>query len=349
MSSGSSSSGVQKYEWSDDMKDRLNNALNRGERLALDSRYQPYGGQRNAGPAYNERAAIANMGNFAALTPSPVSYTDVNGVHHEGAYNLASDYTKDVLNGKYLSPSSPFADPSTKMMNQWGSVNPTVQRNQYAGNSPQFDAVRQQAADKLITNYKMAVEPEITRRMVMAGALGGSADDKARSMAQATLAKQLADTDAGLLNDQYRHSAGLEEAFLGRDFANQTNNKQLGAQLEENRIGRIGNAFQAERGRMGAAAGAGYGEQGLTMDRIRGLMETGALDRGFNQRDLDFRYQEDQDAKNWAYKQQDILWNLYTRALGGTSPTVTAYGGGGSGAGNALAAILGAAAFAPSY
>lgn len=340
--SGASSSGTQKYEWSDDMKDRLNNALNRGERLSLDGQYQPFQGQRYAPLAYNQQAAISNMGNFANLAPSPVSYTDVYGKQHQGSMNMATDQTQATLGGDYM-PGGIKGDPFSLQQNPWTSAAVTAGSNKYGGDSPYASSLKQQGMQDIVANYQSATEPELTRAAVMAGSFGGSQDQKARANAQTALGKSLTNYGNQFDQSQYERSAGLEQQRLQNDLQAQTTNKQIGFQGGEDFLNRGSSAYQNERGRQQGAAGMGYGEQGLTLDRINSLLQTGGLQQGQDQKGLDFNYQQNQEALNWPYKQQDILWNLYTRALGGTSPSVTAYGGGGSNTSNILAGLLGGA------
>jgi hypothetical protein len=87
-------------------------------------------------------------------------------------------------------------------------------------------------------------------------------------------------------------------------------------------------AFQNERGRQQSASGMGYGEQGLALDRIASLLQTGAVGRQVGdpqygnpgQQNLDFNYQQTQDANNWPFKLMQMLTGTVQHRAGQHRP-----------------------------
>jgi hypothetical protein len=139
-----------------------------------------------------------------------------------------------------------------------------------------------------------------------------------------------------------------EQQYLNNDLQNQQNNKQLGWQSTENQLNRGSSAYQNERQRQMGAAGLGYGEQGLALDRMGMNMQTGALDRQLGnpyqgipgQKKLDFNFSQQQDQNNWPFKILQMLGGQYGSAMGNTSQTTQAYGGNGN-LGGILGGLLG--------
>jgi hypothetical protein len=350
-SGGGGQSGDTTYNWNPSMQPRWDNLLNLSERAFFPqgvdgsypdlSTFKPYTAQRFTGPTYNERQAMANTSSMADVAPSPFSYTDIAGNNHVGNYNLATDQTGATIRGTYLN-----SDPYAKASNPWANANPVAERNQYSGASPYASAVKQQGMDDITGNYMKTVEPELTRQSVMAGAFGGSADQKARADAQAVLGKTLSNYGNQFDQSQYDRSANLEQQYLNSNLQNQQNNKQLGGNWFEQDQSRGSTAFQNERGRQQSASGMGYGEQGLALDRIASLLQTGAVGRQVGdqygnpgQQNLDFNYQQTQDANNWPFKLMQMLQGTYSTAQGNTGQQTQAYGG--SNLGGILGGLLG--------
>lgn len=344
--------------------------------------FKPYTDQRFAGPSYNERQAIANTSSLNSLADSPVSYTDPYGQFHQGSMNLATDMTQDTLNGRYLMSAS-ARDPSLNQSNPWNSVNPTVEtnpwagvsatvdRNQYAGDSPYAKNLKQQGMQDIVDMWTQGTKQDTDRMAILGGAFGGSDHQKAMANNAVALGRTLGNYQNQFDQGQLDRTTGLEESFIGRNLQNQQLDKQLGGQWGENYLGRnlqnqqnnkqLGwqsgeaalnresQAYQNERQRQMAAAGMGYGEQGLALDRINALMQTGALSRQLGdpytgqvgQNQLDFNYSQQQEANNWPFKLMQLLSGQYSTAQGNTGQQTQAYGGGNN-VGQILGGLLGA-------
>jgi len=360
--SSSGPSGTTKYEWNDDMRDRMNNQLNRAENLA-GTPWRPYdggvrlvgedgrlggdsrAGQRVADLAYGQRAAIANANSMMDMAPSPFSYRDATGQTRQGSFNSADQQIQDTLGGKYLgqAPGSQGGmefDPWThQFRNDAAGL-----KNQYSGmDSPYYRQMTQNVASDMADAYQRGTSADTTRMFNLSGAFGGSAHQNAVANNESAFAKQLGNTLAGMNADQFNRSAGLEEGSIGRQFNAQESllgRGEAGYQAGQERALR---GYEGERGRMAGLVGAGQNTQNLALDRLNMGAQMGGLLQGQNQRILDARYGDWQEQQNFPYKISDWLMGQYGRAMGGGGMNQSIYSGG-SNAGGILGSL--AAAYA---
>ncbi len=340
-SSGGSQSGDTTYNWNPSMQPRWDNYLNMMERSLYPagtegtnqdlSQFKKYTDPRFAGLAANQSAAIANTGFLSQQAQSPItSMTD------------ASKMTQDTLTGK-------FQDPFAGQDNPFAAYSPTVYRNEYSGpNSDAALAVKNQGMQDIVNAWQQGTNQDVERMGVLSGAYGGSDYQKAKANADMALGKSLGQYGNQFDQNQLDRSANYEQQFLNNTLQNQTNNKNMGGNWwqQSNALG--SQADQAERQRQMAAAGLGYGEQGLALDRLNASMQTGALDRQLGdpsqgrlgQNQLDFNYQQTQDQNNWPFKLMQMLTGTYSTAQGNTGQSMSAYSGG-SNLGGILGGLLG--------
>ena len=333
----SAPSGETKYTWSEDMQPRWNNVLNNAEWWSQSPRNSYPVEDRFAPMHGNLKAAIDNTRDFADLAPSPVDYTDAQGVFHKGSMSAADDFTQKTINGEFL-----HSDPTARRQNQWANVSPVAERNQFAGQSPWWQGIVKGGMDDITSAYDQGTRADTTRMAVLSGAYGGSAHQQKMANDQAALGKTLANYSNQMENSQYERSANLEQQFLNNNLQNQQLNKQLGGQWAENQMNRESGAYQNAAQRQMQAAGMGYNTQGLALDRLGMLMQTGRLGQEFDQRQKDFEYQDWLDVQNHPYKMIDWLTGNYGRAQGGMGANSTVYGGSGNTGGNILGGLLAA-------
>jgi hypothetical protein len=208
--------------------------------------------------------------------------------------------------------------------------------------------LKQQGLEDISNQYLNTTKQDTDRMAVLSGAFGGSDHQKAMANNEMALGKTLSNAGNQYDQAQFDRSANLEQQYLNNALQAQTTNKNLGGNWWEQDQGRGSNAFQSERGRQMAASGLGYGEQGLALDRTNALMQTGALSRQLGdpllgtpgQNQLDFNFQQTQDQNNWPFKLLQMLGGQYGSAMGNTSQTTQAYGGGGN-LGGILGGLLG--------
>jgi hypothetical protein len=275
MCGGGGGSAATTREIPDDLKPVWYGSIDRAVSES-EKQFQPYaGGDPNARIApmqWLHGKAAFNTEALADAIGSPAP-----------AINAAQNQATNTLNGNYLSgaQSSPYTRP-----------------NQYQGmNNPYFNQVLQQQQDSIRSNYDNTTSPELTRLMNMSGALGSSAHVKAMSNNQANLAKQLADTDAGMRNTQYDRSGAMDEAALGRGMQ----------------------AYEGERGRQMGAIQGGYGAQDSAFQRLQGLMGMGDMYRSYDQDVKNYQYQNYMDDQNENRYGLDFLTGVLSRAGGGFS------------------------------
>lgn len=309
MCGGSSApSGETKYTWNDDMRDRWNNALNQAEWMSdpWANGIQQYGDQRYAPLTGDQNEAIGYTRDLSRGSSSPL-----------GAMNAARDQITDTLEGRYLGS------------NPYGSAMAYADPNTYMGDSPQFRNMMRSGMDDIIGGYQRGTGADTTRMFNLSGAFGGSAHQNAVANNELALGKNLSNFADQMLNHQWDRSAQLSEANIARQQS-----------ARENAYGRGFNAYENERARQQGAVGMGQNEQPLALSRIQGLLGAGDLQRGANQQNLDFSYQNWIDQQNYPFKMADWLTGIYGRAQGGTSPNQQIYQSGASQAAPWLGAAL---------
>jgi hypothetical protein len=306
--------------------------LNRAGEVAGQD-YTPYTGQRVADLSPVTRGAIGGLWDLA------------NG-HPMG--DDAVNMTRRTLQGGY---SNPFAgaqggkDVSTQR-NSFGNPNVQSQRNQFAGENPYFMQQLDRGQSKIADAYKRGTSADTTRMFNLSGAFGGSAHQNAVKNNEEALAEQLGGFTSGMLNDQYQRTAGLEESHLGRDFAGQQFNTNLGAQLEEGYLGRdfagqqfnsglgeraVDRGFQGhenERNRQMQGVGATTGLLGSHRDSLQAALQGGDVERNWMQGALDSNYGDFREWRDYDRNQLDVYGNALSRTAGGVGSTRTEQGPG---------------------
>lgn len=260
--------------------------------------YQPYTGQR-----------IADL--------SPTTRRGVQGLHDLAGNNplgdAASDEVLRTLGGGY---ENPYAQMRT------GGVQSS--RNSYAGENPYFQQQMQKGAEKITDNYKKGTASDTARMFAMSGAFGGSAHQNAVKDNEEALGETLGNYTNSMLSGQYDRSAGLEEGYLGRDFAGQ----QFNAGLSENAINRGSGAYEQERNRQTGAVGQGMGLNDMYGRNYLNAIQGGDVERNQMQRLLDSQYGDFNEWRDYPNRQLDVYGNALTRAMGGAGSQTTATGPG---------------------
>ena len=203
-----------------------------------------------------------------------------------------NDYTQGMLGGSGLT--GMFADPYAN------------QGNAYSGNSPEFQNMVNAGLRDMGDAYDR-VARDTNRRAAAAGVFGGSDHNATADVNEGAYGKRVADFVSGMRNDQYNRSAGLEESRLGRGSS----------------------AWQAGLGRMSDAARLAQGDQGQALARLGALGQAGTMQRGINQSQNDFDYQQYVEGRDWDKQNAGWLTGMFGTAQGGQFPT-----GGGQGSGS---------------
>lgn len=307
--------------------------------------YQPYTGQRVADLSDTTLAGIRGIYDMAQGHPMG---------------NDAVDMTRRTLQGGY---SNPFAgqggaNVSTQRNQFAGMQNPngnvSAQRNSYGGmENPAFRSMLTSGLEDISKAYKEGTSADTTRMFNLSGAFGGSAHQNTVKNNEEALAKQMGQFSSGMLNDQFNRSSGLEESFLGRDFAGQQFNAGLGENAinrlmgsEESFLGRDFAGQQFNSGLGEAAANRGFqgheNERGRQMQGVgaatnlldthsRNLMnavQAGGVERNQMQDLLNSQYGDFNEWRNYPNQQLDVFGNALSRSAGGAGSTQTQQGPG---------------------
>jgi hypothetical protein len=258
--------------------------------------YTPYTGQRVADLSPVTRGAIGGLWDLA------------NG-HPMG--DDAVNMTRKTLQGGF---SNPFAGAQ-------GGKDVGTQRNQYAGmDNPHLRAIMDQGQQDITKNYFGAVNNVMSRFKDR----NSSSFQAAQSNAQESLAKQLGQYNAGMMNEQLNRSSGLEESFLGRDFAGQQFNSQLG----ERAVDRGFQGHENERNRQMQGVGAATSLLGSHRDSLQAALQGGDVERNWMQGALDSNYGDFREWRDYDRNQLDIYGNALSRSAGGAGSTQTSQGPG---------------------
>lgn len=270
-SGGGGGSGTTRYEWNDAMAPYWGSLLQDAAGQAH-TPYSQYAGDRTADFTNDQNTGMGAVRNYA-MDPSGF------------LYGRGVDQYYDTLQGKYLTGSgaNPYA----------------TQRNEYEGNSPQFESMLDAGSNDIAKAYQDGTAADTTRMFNLSGAFGGSAHQNAMANNEAALGKSLSNYEMQMRNDQYNRSAGLQDARLGRGNAD----------------------YEAERQRQMMAGTASQADQGLTFDRFNALMGIGGMQQGQNQRDLDTNYQNWFDANHYGQNQSAWLSGILGAAQGGLAPS----------------------------
>jgi hypothetical protein len=310
--------------------------------------YTPYGGQRVADLSPTTQAGIQGIQDMAYGHPMG---------------NDAVDMTRNTLQGNYSNPYAGMSGGSqvgtqrNTMMGPTPNVNVGSQRNQFQGENPYFMQQLQRGTEKITDAYNKGTAADTTRMFNMAGAFGGSAHQDVMKDNQEVLGEQLGDFTNNMLSGQYDRSAGLEESFLGRDFAGQQFNQGNNAmyqdrfndrafQGEENYLGRdfAGQQFNStmgergldrdfsgwenERGRQMGSVGNATNLLNTHSNNLMNAVQAGGIEQNQYQRLLDSQYGDFNEWRDWEQRQNDAFGNALSRSAGGAGSTATTTGPG---------------------
>lgn len=301
--------GTTKYEWNEQMGPLWTGALDYAGRLNDGNLnpYQPYPGQKIADLNDDQLAAMGAIRHFTDSSGSPATIA-------------ANGQLQKTLQGDYLRGVD--QNPWTQGLNPYGTMGATADRNQYAGNSPQFEDMLRTGREGITDAYRQGTSADTTRMFNLAGAFSGSAHQNAVANNEAALAKQLGSYDSQMRNDQFNRSAGLEEGFLGRDLNAQLSDLGRVSQIEENRLNRGSQAFENERGRQIGAVPGGQNEQALALQRFNARMGIGDAQRSFEQDIINQGINDFTEQRDYPMKMLEWYTGMLSRAQGGMSPNM---------------------------
>jgi hypothetical protein len=260
--------------------------------------YQPYTQQRVADLSPVTRGSIGGLWDLA------------NG-HPMG--NDAVDMTRRTLQGGF---SNPFGGQ--------GGENVGTQRNQYGGaDNPHLRTIAEQGRGDIARTFHDATNRTMSRFRDPSDR-NSSSFQQAQGRNEENLARGLTQYDAQLGNAQMDRALGAEESFLGRDFAGQQFNSNLG----ERGADRGFQGHENERNRQMQGVGATTSLLGSHRDSLNSALQAGDIERGHNQNLLDSQYGDFREWRDYDRNQLDVYGNALSRAGGGAGSTQTSQGPG---------------------
>ena len=178
--------------------------------------------------------------------------------------------------------------------------------NPYAGPNPYLDAMVNKSQQAVANNFNTMTKPQTETAMANSGSFGNSGLTEQLQNQQKAAVTQMADISNSMYGNAYNTQAQMGESFAARNDAARQNQTQNG---------------------MGAAQlGLQYGNQAYT-DAAQ-LGKAGQVQQDQNQNNLDFNYNQYQDASNLPYKQLSAMSGVFGSNLGGSSSTTQTGGGG---------------------
>ena len=265
----------------------LGRYLNQSEQIAS-TPYQPYEGQRIAGLTPEHQSAL-DMTTNRALAGSPA----VTGAQQNAA---------DSFSGKYMDEGLGIANQNNPYM---GQANP------YSGQNPYLQSMIDQSSQDVMDNYNKTVNPQLAAMDRASGAFGNSGVQEMRSDSQQNLARELGNVSSGLRFQDYGQQAQLAESGLSRDAT-------LAAQQQANQL----NVFNNERNNQ--MASMEFAPQLAESDYrdAQALLGVGDIYRDDSQQNLNFNYDQWQQAQNYPYQQLDVLANALRTSVGAGGSSV---------------------------
>lgn len=246
--------------------------------------------------AYTDKAI--NLGNQI--------YTPYGGKRNAD-FNTAQQLSMGMTQGRALNGDATINAGKNFLQGQLNQGPQGATRNPYAGPNPYLDSMVKRSQDSVANQFNTMTKPQTESAMSNSGSFGNAGLNEVLQGQQKAAAGQMADISNSMYGQAYNTDQQLGESFAGR-------NDQ---------------AFQndAQNGMNAANLGLQYGNQAYT-DASQ-LGKVGQAQQNQNQSNLDFDYQQFQDAANLPYKQLGAMSGVFGSNLGGSSTTTQQGGRGG--------------------
>lgn len=251
-------------------------------------------------------------------------YSDFNNTQNLGigmTQNRALNGSQTMRNAEGNLNNIMGMGPYGATQNRYGDVN--AMNNAYAGSNPYLDSAVQRAQSSVVDQFNNMTKPQTETAMQQSGSFGNSGYQQLLQNQQKAAGRQLGDIASGMYMQDYGNQQQLAESAIGRNFQGQQFNANMGQDYANRndavRQQQIGNQFQAIN-TAPAFGNAAYQD-------AQQLMNVGGMQQDQNQRNLDFDYQQFQDAQNLDYKQLAAMSGIFGSNLGGSSTTTQSGGG----------------------
>lgn len=205
--------------------------------------------------------------------------------------------------------------------NLYGNV--SAQANPYGGDNPYLDAMVKKAQGSVVDRFNTMTKPQTEAAMQQSGSFGNSGYQQLMQSQQKAAAQQMGDISTQMYGQEYGNRQQLAEAGVARNLQAQQFNAGMGQDLASRsdavRQQQVGNRMQA----IGIAPTFGA----EAYKDASQLMNVGQTQQDQGQRNLDFGYQQFQDAENLPYKQLAGMSGVFGSNLGSSSKTTSTGGG----------------------
>ena len=265
----------------------LGRYLSQSEQIAS-TPYQPYEGQRIAG-----------------LTPehqNALDMTTQRAMDGSSAMNAAQQNAADSFSGKYMDQGQALA----------GQANPYMgQQNPYSGQNQYLQSMIDWSSNDMIDAYNKTVNPQLAAMDRASGAFGNSGVNEMRQDSMSDLTKNIGDMSNSMRFSDYGQQAQLAESGLNR-------NAGLAAQQQANQLAMFNNERNNQMASMEFApqlAESDYRD-------AQALLGVGDIYRDNDQQNLNFMYDQWQQAQNYPYQQLDVLSNALRTSVGAGGSSV---------------------------
>jgi hypothetical protein len=225
---------------------------------------------------------------IAGLTPehyAGLNQTTQRALSGNPAVNAAAQQASNTFNDKYLNQGLEIAG----------------RTNAYAGDNPYLQSMIDSASADVTKNYNNVINPQLQSMERASGAFGNSGLQQVRADSQEALAKELGNVSSNLRYQNYNNSANLEQQRLNNQLLTYGNERQQQANAME------------------------FAPALAEQDYIdaQNLLGVGDIYRQNTQQQLDFNYDQWQQAQNYPYQQLDLLANAVRTSMGGGGTNVT--------------------------
>lgn len=269
---------------------------------------------------YTQQAT--NVANTPFKAYGDQRYADLNGTQNQAIDMIQQRATNGSAltdaGSQYLQDQIQ-SSPTSATQNPYGQI--SAGTNQYAGSNPYLQQNIDAAMGDVTRAYKNTVMPAQTNAVVGSGSFGNSGLAQAQSEQERQLADQLGKVSSGMRMQDYTTQQQLAESGLNRDLGAQQFNASQGNDWASRNDAMLNNYRSQNLSALGLAPT--YANQ--SYNDASQLLNAGNLQQNQNQNNLDFAYQQFQDAQNDPYKKLQTMGGVVGQNMG--SKTVQTGGG----------------------
>jgi hypothetical protein len=246
----------------------------------------------------NELRPLASAYTDKAIGLANQGYTPYGG-QRNADLNTTQQLGIGMVQDRALNGDSTVNAGSQFLQNQLNKGPTGATQNPYAGPNPYLDLMVKKSQDSVVNQFNTMVKPQTETAMSNSGSFGNAGLDEVLQGQQKAAAGQMADISNSMYGQAYNTSQQLGESFAGRNDQAMQN--------------------FASNGMNAANLGLQYGNQAY--NDASQLARAGQIQQNQDQNNLDFNYQQFQDAGNLPYKQLGAMSGVFGSNLGGSSST----------------------------